>query len=122
MLTGKGEGRYFTSLDWVKKEFEKKFGFTPYPGTLNLRLESEEDKRKFENLKRREGIKIIPPSSDYCVAECYKVKVAGKVDGVIVIPKINHYYTNIVEIVAPVQIKGKLGIQDGDFIVVEVKI
>jgi CTP-dependent riboflavin kinase len=84
-------------------------------------LESEEDKRKFESLKRREGIKIVPPNPNYCVAECFRVKVAGEVDGVIVIPKVDHYYTDIIEVVAPVQIKGKLGVQDGDLVTVEVK-
>ncbi|PIU59668.1 riboflavin kinase, partial [Candidatus Bathyarchaeota archaeon CG07_land_8_20_14_0_80_47_9] len=36
--TGKGEGAQFVKLPWVRKQIIQKLGFTPFPGTLNIRL------------------------------------------------------------------------------------
>ncbi len=42
VFSGLGEGKYYVSLQGYKKQFEEKLGFTPYPGTLNLRIPKEQ--------------------------------------------------------------------------------
>ena len=38
VFSGNGEGRKFIELPWVKRQIQEKLGFTPYLGTLNIRL------------------------------------------------------------------------------------
>jgi len=38
VFSGSGEGAKYVKLPWVKKQIAAKCGFTPYPGTLNVRL------------------------------------------------------------------------------------
>ena len=40
IITGMGEGAYYMSLDGYKKQFKEKLGYEPYPGTLNIKLNS----------------------------------------------------------------------------------
>ena len=40
LCSGLGEGARFTQLPWAVREFRDKLGFEPYPGTLNLLLNS----------------------------------------------------------------------------------
>ncbi len=51
VFSGKGEGRKFIELPWVKRQIEEKLGFTPYSGTLNIRLIKRSAKSKKNCLK-----------------------------------------------------------------------
>ena len=42
VTTGQGQGKIFVNYDWVQNQIQAKFGFTPYPGTFNLLLDSAE--------------------------------------------------------------------------------
>jgi len=37
--SGPGKGVYFTQVDWVVKQCENKLDMTPFPGTLNVRID-----------------------------------------------------------------------------------
>ena len=51
--------------------------------------------------------------------KAFKCRVNG-VEGAIVIPKRTHYPSEILEIIAPVKLREKLGLKDGDIVEVEV--
>ncbi|MCK5680315.1 DUF120 domain-containing protein, partial [bacterium] len=38
IVKGAGKAAFFTQLDWVTKQCVAKLGFTPFPGTLNIRV------------------------------------------------------------------------------------
>jgi riboflavin kinase len=59
VFSGKGEGKKFISLPWVKRQIEEKLGFTPYAGTLNIRLTAESANRK-ELLEKAKKFEILP--------------------------------------------------------------
>ena len=40
IISGMGEGAYYMSLNEYKKQFKEKLGYEPYPGTLNIKLNS----------------------------------------------------------------------------------
>jgi riboflavin kinase len=39
--SGAGKGAYFTQVDWVVEQCREKLDLTPYPGTLNVRIEGK---------------------------------------------------------------------------------
>jgi riboflavin kinase len=118
-----GQARAFMSLEWVKSTLEEKLGFLPYPGTLNLRLETEQDRLQWQDfLKTAKGIAVSPPNASFCSARLYPIEIGSArktLRAAVVVPEVGSYPEDKMEIVAPVQIKDTLGVQDGDSLNVE---
>ncbi len=109
----------FTELEWVKRQFEEKLGFTPYPGTLNLKIEEKDAAALKSFLSGATLIKIIPETDDYCMGYCFPARLEKGIKAAIVIPGVDDYPVEKLEIIAPLQIKESLKVKDGDIIYVE---
>jgi riboflavin kinase len=110
--SGKGIGKKFVELSWAQKQFTKKLGFNPYPGTLNLIL-TRNDKEKKRKLEKLRGITIIPEKG-YCEAKCFKAKIDGKLQAAIIFPKVSGYPEGLLEVLSPLNLKKALNLKDGD--------
>lgn len=117
VVSGQGSGRKYLELTWVMQQIQEKLGFTPYPGTLNLML-SEESARLRKLLEKAKSIKIHP-AEGYCVGIIVKATI-NKVDCALVIPQVEGYPENILEIIAPANLRGTLKLKDGDSLAVAV--
>ena len=114
IVGGAGEGAYFTQIDWVQQQCDEKLGFKPYPGTLNLKI-SEEFIPAIEILDPEKGIELISPDPRFCNAMAFPVSL-GDISGAIILPeeKVRVHPENIIEIIAPLNIKTSLKVKDGD--------
>ena len=129
VCSGLGEGAAFMSLDWVRRVLSERLGFTPYPATLNLLLESDEEIRSWKEIQSEaKGVEIPPPDEAFCHARCWRVQVASsrmngekRVEGAILLPQVPNYPSDKIEVVAPVHIKDSLGVHDGDKLTLEFK-
>lgn len=110
---GRGEGRKFTQLDWVRRQTRAKLGFDPYPGTLNL---VTTDRAALDASAARAI--VIEPEPGFCVARCYRVRVNGRVDAAWIVPEVVGYPSDQVELIAAVSLRDALGLKDGDAVVV----
>jgi riboflavin kinase len=110
----------FTQVPWVKNQFTRKLAMEAYPGTLNLEITGPEDLRAFETLKAAKGIEITPEQASFCSAVCYPVLIAGKVKGAVVLPLVQDYPKNKMELIAPVHIRKTLSLEAGDTLEVEI--
>jgi len=117
VFTGQGEGRKYVELAWVKQQVKEKLYFDPYPGTLNLRLNEESMKRRVL-LEKRSRLRLCQ-SEGYCTGLLFKASVEGVSCGV-VIPQVENYSENLLEVVAPVNLRQKLRLGDGDLVTVRV--
>jgi len=118
VFCGRGEGAKFIDLRWVRKQIKEKLGIIPYPGTLNIKVtEGNAELKKF--LKRAKPIEILPVTG-FCRGRCFKAYLMNNLECVIVIPEIVSYPKNILEVIAPINLREKLQLKDGD--VVEAKI
>lgn len=118
IFSGKSEAARFIELDWVKRQMVEKLGFTPYPGTLNLKL-VEESVEAGRVLKNAEGIEISP-ARGFCRGKLFKAILANGVKCAVVVPEVNGYPEEVIEVVASANLKEKLKSRDGDE--VEIKI
>ena len=117
LISGSEEGRKYVELEWVKQQVKDKLGFDPYPGTLNLRLDSENANRRVlleKNAKLR-----LCHSEGYCTGLLFKAALDGLPCGV-VIPQIENYPENMLEVVAFENLKQELRLGDGDLVKVTV--
>jgi riboflavin kinase len=97
-------------LPWVKRQITEKLGFTPYPGTLNVKLTEESAKRK-KLLEKAPSTKIFP-AEGYSSGRLFKA-VIGIVECAIVLPEVEGYPENLLEIIASVNLREALQLEDG---------
>ena len=120
IVTGIGVGSRFIGMEWVREQILDKLGFDPYLGTLNVRMDEETSRRYHSLLEGREGIPIEPLDERYRRGKCYRSRINDTVDGAIVVPIVPDYPADLVEIVAPVNLRERLGLQDGSEVTVEI--
>jgi riboflavin kinase, archaea type len=119
IFTGKGTGKRFVTLPWVIVQVEAKLGFTPYPGTLNLRLTGEElVKRKM--LDPKQGITISPEQS-FLPGTVFRASIQN-LECAVVVPLVPDYPNDVLEVISPLYLRGKLGLNDGKKVTVTVTV
>lgn len=117
VFSGLGEGSYYVTIEGYRKQFIKKLGFDPYPGTLNVRLTSIMEKKQRKDLEYYSGIPIEGFNDEYRTyggAKCFPVIINDTVEGAIVLTKRSLYDESVLEIIAPVNLRAKLNLKDGD--------
>lgn len=119
VFSGRGEGKKFVSLPWVTRQIEEKVGFTPFLGTLNLRLTGEAAKLKSQ--LQNAHLSSIDPAEGYCPGFVAKAKI-GSLAVAIVVPEVPNYPLDVLEVVAPVCLREKEKLVDGSTVAVEVTV
>lgn len=120
VVTGSQQGAKFTGLDWVKRQFVQKLGIDPFPGTLNIILETPGDVQKWNNLRTAPHIEIIPPNDEWCTAYCFPVRILDLYPAAIVYPDVPDYPGNQIEIVAALPLRTSMSLVDGDTLTLQV--
>jgi riboflavin kinase len=115
VFSGNGEGRKFIDLPWVKQQIEEKLGFTPYSGTLNIRLtkESMKQKKLLENAAQLE----VYPAKGYCIGKLIKSQI-DSLGCAIIIPEVPNYPSDVLEVIAPWYLRERLNLTDGSEVTV----
>ncbi len=121
VVSGEGRAAFFTQLDWVRAQCLEKFGFTPFPGTLNVDI-SVEERPLLQRLKRSPTLELVPPDPGYCTGQALPAEVGG-IRCVLILPAedVRIHGAHILEIMAPCRLKDALGIHDGDGIELTLK-
>ena len=109
VFSGGKRGRLFVDLPWVKEQINQKLGFNPYIGTLNLRLPN---KTVLDRLREADGT-IIVPEKGYFEGKCFKALVNEKIEGAVVLPNVPDYPSDLLEVLAPVNLRKTFGLKDG---------
>ena len=110
VFSGGGTGSFFVNLPWAKKQFKEKLGFNPYPGTLNLQLSPGTNVKELRDATK--GIKIKSPEG-FHEGWCFKVLIMEKLLGAVVVPDVPTYPHDLLEVLAPVNLRETLGLKDG---------
>jgi len=111
VITGEGNGKRYIELPWVKNQIREKLGFEAYAGTLNVELSEASAKRR-KLLNDAESIEISP-TEGYCVGLVFKARI-GQIDCAVVLPQVEGYPRNLLEIIAPMNLRKQLRLEDGD--------
>jgi riboflavin kinase len=125
VFSGLGEGSYYVTIEGYRQQFIKKLGFDPYPGTLNVRLTSAVEKCQRKDLEYYSGILIEGFNDEYRTyggAKCFPAIINDTVEGAIVLTKRSLYDESVLEVIAPVNLRNRLNLKDGDKIRLKVYI
>jgi riboflavin kinase len=121
VISGLGEGRYYMSIPRYREQFNKHLGFEPFPGTLNIRLDptSIPVREEIEHIEWFEvpgftaddrtfgGVKALP-----CRIRDYECAIVE--------PSRTHYKTDVIEVIAELELRKALNLNDNDVIEVEI--
>ena len=120
IISGAGQGAFFTQLDWVRAQCLEKVGFAPWPGTLNLEIQME-SVALIEEMKLKNGIELISPDENFCSGYVIPASVEG-VSAAVVIPAedVRVHEKNVIEIIARQPLKKTMGLKDGDTITITI--
>jgi riboflavin kinase len=116
IVRGVGESAGFISIPWVSKQMLEKLGFQPYGGTLNILVEGPDIQR---SLKVHGGDCLRSEAAGFCDALIFRGMIAGKYNCGVVLPLVPNYNEYLLEVLAPVHLKGSLGLKDGDEVTLE---
>jgi len=127
IFTDLGEAGSFMGLDWVQRILKEKVGFAPYAGTLNLRLTSTQAIARWKELRQSmTGVDIPPPEPSFCHARCFLAKIDKTLEGkedersvAVLVPEVDDYPADKVEVIAPFHVKKSLQVDDGDPLTLE---
>ncbi len=114
VFSGVGEGKKFLGMKEYKKRIKEIMGFSPYEGTLNIKIDEKDvGKRKgilggFEYLSgfQKQGRSY----GGLFIREC---SING-VKGAVVIPVKSRYGYDVLEVISPHYLRKKLNLKDGD--------
>ncbi|HLY77218.1 MAG TPA: DUF120 domain-containing protein [Thermoplasmata archaeon] len=121
VASGLGEGRYYLSQPGYIVQFQERLAYTPFPGTLNVRVDPKELLR-IDGLRHWDGIRIdgFPASGrTFGGATCYGGRINGRPCHLIR-PDRSHYQ-DVVELIAPESLRESLHVHDGDQVTVEIE-
>ena len=116
VVSGVGEGAIFVALDWFRAAVRRAAGFDPYPGTLNVRLEADAVAR-WRRLRDGAGLVVAPPGQDGCGGRLVPVRLDPDVAAAVVVPDVTRYGDDTLEVVAATHLRTRLGLRDGDLVV-----
>jgi len=121
VISGLGEGRYYVSIPGYVEQFKEKLGFEPYPGTLNLRIDSAgvatRKKAELHGWVDIDG--FTSNDRTFGSARCLLCRIEG-FRCAIIVPGRSHYPDDIIEVISEVRLREKLSLTDGSRIRVEV--
>ncbi len=124
VFSGMNQGAYYMSQGDYRDQIRGKLGFDPYLGTLNLRLREAdlEQRRRLERLPAvvLDGFKSRERA--FGGGRCYPAVVNGEVEGAIVVADRTSYDMSVLEVIAPMNLRERFGLRDGDSARVEVQV
>jgi riboflavin kinase len=122
LFSGIGEGAWYVGQSGYRRQFAEKLGFDPFPGTLNLRLrrEYEDERRLLETLPHIEIEGFRDGERTFGPVICHKAKINDAEDGALISAVRTHYAGDVIELIAPSNLRAKLQLKDGDIVKVRI--
>ncbi|MCJ7504901.1 CTP-dependent riboflavin kinase [Candidatus Bathyarchaeota archaeon] len=116
LFTGLGEGAYYVSQTGFLRKFQERLDFKPFIGTLNVRLKGQQLKNRslMESLDCIEIEGFRNWTRSFGPVKCYPATVNEEVQACVIRPLRTHYGEDVIEILAPINLRRKLNLKDGD--------
>ncbi len=122
VASGFGEGGYYIGQEHYQRQFRRKLGMRPFPGTLNLRLPALE-MAKLDLLRRQAGIPLEGFEKNgrtFGNGRCFRARL-GNIDCAVIIPD-RTSHSDSLEIICEKHLRRTLGLRDGQLVRLEVQV
>ena len=113
LVTGIGEGAYY--VDVYASKLRDALGFRPHLGTLNVKVTDDDSRRAIGRMKNTPPLVVTGfrhKGRTFGDVICYRVRVNNEIEAAVVLAQRTHHSEDILEVVAPVDIRKTLNIGD----------
>lgn len=118
VVSGTKKGAYFMSQDVYMAQFKDKIGFKPFPGTLNIQVDEKEVSKVCDILKGH--METIKGSGNFGDVKLIKATLNYQIKGALVFPVRTQHSLEILEFIAPENLRKSLNLKDGDDVSIKV--
>ena len=125
VVSGMGEGAYYMSLKGYTKQFKKKIGYVPFPGTLNIRLIKNEYIEAIHQFDALEGILIKGFSDEkrtYGWVRCFKAKLNKSIDCELIRLERTLHDKKIIELISKINLRKAAKLSDESIVTITIPI
>jgi len=113
LVTGLGEGAYY--VDVYASKLREALGFKPHLGTLNVKVTDDDSRRAIGRMKNTPPLVVTGfrhKGRTFGDVICYRVRVNNEIEAAVVMAQRTHHSEDILEVVAPVDIRKTLNVED----------
>lgn len=111
----------------MQELLKQSLGYHPFPATLNVRPQAAADAEVWRRAQSElAGIPLAPATAAHCSARLFRIEIrradditGESVAGAVLLPEVKDYPKDKIEIVAPMRLKDRLGVHDGDALSLE---
>ena len=118
LFSGMGAGEEYLSKEPYQERFKQILGYKPFPGTLNIRLEEEDQIKKIRSREHKRLDGFEHGETEYSGMDIYICEIMG-VEAAYLDLDVTDYGDEVVEIVAPIELREFLDVEDGDELEIE---
>ena len=125
VVSGMGEGAYYMSLKGYTKQFKKKIGYVPFPGTLNISLLKNEYIEAIHQFDALEGILIKGFSDEkrtYGWVRCFKAKLNKSIDCELIRLERSLHDKKIIELISKINLRKAAKLSDESIVTITIPI
>ena len=124
LISGMGEGAYYMSLKGYTKQFNRKIGYVPYPGTLNIKLDGKKYSQLLNQLDEDTTSTRIDSFSDknrtYGWVKCFDAKLNVLHDCKLIRLERTHHSSDIVELISKRNLRKSAKLKTGSNVKIKI--
>lgn len=125
LVSGMGEGAYYMSLKGYTKQFKKKIGYIPFPGTLNISLSKNEYIDAVSQFDALDGA-LIKGFADgkrtYGWVKCFKAKLNKSIDCELIRLERTAHDKTIIELISKTNLRKSAKLSNGSNVTIRISI
>jgi riboflavin kinase, archaea type len=112
IVSGMGKGTFFMSQDFYKTQFQDKVHFTPFEGTLNLKIDSDSIDSMKTIPKNKFG--LIHGEGKFGDVKYIRATINNEICGALVFPAKSEHNEDVLEFITDKNLRKQFQFMDGD--------
>jgi riboflavin kinase len=119
IISGMGKGTYFMSQEIYIKQFQEKLHFKPYVGTLNIKLENNQNNNLINIPKEKFG--LIKGKGKFGDVKFIKAMLNHEISGALVFPAKTGHTEDVLEFISNKNLREYLKLKDKDMVAITIE-
>lgn len=119
VVSGRGEGSFYMTRKEYLKQFQSKIGYIPFPGTLNIKIDSKFSSNLLEDIEIFEGYKIKGFSNEkrsFGWIKCFDAKLDNSISCHVIQLEKTHHDLSVIELISKHNIRMSSNLLDGSIV------
>lgn len=124
VISGRGEGAFYMTCEGYLKQFQSKIKYRPYPGTLNVKINSKKDSELLKQIEKFKSHKItgfIDKGKSFGRVRCFEATINNSIPCHIIRLEKTHHDLSVIELISKCRIRNFADIKDGVKVNINIK-